>query len=62
MNLISYETNETIRTATIDEAIESINAARFDGGVSAYDRAQLLEAIGGTLMLAAFIVGAMLLP
>jgi hypothetical protein len=30
--------------------------------VSAYDRAQLLEAIGGTLMLAAFIVGAMLLP
>jgi hypothetical protein len=32
MNLISYNTNETIRTATIDEAIESINAARFDGG------------------------------
>lgn len=32
MNLISYETNETIRTATIDEAIESIEAARRDGG------------------------------
>lgn len=32
MNLISYETNETIRTATIDEAIESIDAARLDGG------------------------------
>lgn len=32
MNLISYNTNETIRTATIDEALESIAAARIDGG------------------------------
>lgn len=32
MNLISYTTNETIRTATIDEALESIAAARIDGG------------------------------
>jgi len=32
MDLISYDTNETIRTATIDEAIESIEAARLDNG------------------------------
>ncbi len=32
MNLISYATNETIRTATIAEAIESLEAARVDGG------------------------------
>jgi hypothetical protein len=32
MNLISYSTNETIRTATIAEALESIAAARIDGG------------------------------
>jgi hypothetical protein len=32
MNLISYNTNETIRTATIAEAIESLEAARTDGG------------------------------
>lgn len=30
--------------------------------MSAYDRAQLAEAVMGTLMLAAFIVAAMLLP
>jgi hypothetical protein len=32
MNLISYTTNETIRAATIAEALESIAAARIDGG------------------------------
>ena len=32
MNLISYNTNETIRAATIAEALESIAAARIDGG------------------------------
>jgi hypothetical protein len=32
MNLISCETNETIRTATIVEAIGSLMAARRDGG------------------------------
>jgi hypothetical protein len=32
MNLISYSTNETLRTATIAEAIESLEAARADGG------------------------------
>ena len=32
MKLISYTTNETIRAATIAEALESIAAARHDGG------------------------------
>ena len=32
MDLISYETNETIRKATIDEAVESLAAARLDNG------------------------------
>jgi len=32
MNLISYNTNETIRRATIAEAIESLDASRTDGG------------------------------
>jgi hypothetical protein len=32
MNLISYTTNETTRAATIAEALESIAAARIDGG------------------------------
>jgi hypothetical protein len=32
MKLISYETNETIRTATIAEAIESLEAGRLDNG------------------------------
>lgn len=32
MELISYETNETIRTATIAEAEESLAAGRLDNG------------------------------
>lgn len=32
MNLIAYNTNETVRAATIAEALESIAAARIDGG------------------------------
>ena len=32
MNLIAYDTNEKIRPATIAEALESIEAARIDGG------------------------------
>lgn len=32
MNLISYNTNEILRAATIAEAIESLEAARIDGG------------------------------
>ena len=32
MNLISYTTNEAIRAATIAEALESLEAARIDGG------------------------------
>lgn len=32
MNLIDYRTNKTIRTATVEEAAESVAAARNDGG------------------------------
>jgi hypothetical protein len=32
MNLISYTTNETIRPATLAEALDSLEAARIDGG------------------------------
>lgn len=32
MDLISYETNETIRKASIDEAMESLEAGKLDNG------------------------------
>ena len=37
MNLIDYRTNEILRAATIAEAVESLEAARIDGGAGVID-------------------------